>query len=412
MWTGPWTFQVTAVYADGLRGSASAQYNYPEPETPKGLKARQIGKNTVLLSWQPVSGSSYYAVSGPPTNTAKKITATSLTQTGVPFGNTTWQVAAMYEANGGYPSSAPLPQAGSPVATTTLVVINPHYRFVAEAIRVTTETADKQFSEDGMYDEVFVASYGERITRATSTSGGAMERQPFQLSAVHGDVNVNMQLRRVKAGTASASGGIRAGDVVTPVMTEQTITQGPTAFILWDGELIPGQHDLILHPTIWEVDQMDAERARNLADINTPNCWSLLCGWAEFMTGVGGGGSAGHAYIKEAIAGSQIAVVEGDKVWLGTSGGGGIHLERQDRDRPIGLQVPPDAATRQMGLTGDWYDRAVVLSSEKIEAALASGKNKIEVRFWDRWRIPNTAPTTVNYLNGDYTLVIRIERVP
>ena len=181
------------------------------------------------------------------------------------------------------------------MATTSLVVVNPHYRFVAEALRVTSETADKQFSEDGLYDEVFVASYGERIPRATSISGGAMERQPFQLSAVHGDINVNMELRRVKAGTASGSGGIRGGDVVTPLLTERTISQAPASFILWDGELVPGQHDLILHPTIWEVDQSEAERARNLADINTPNCRSLLCGWAEFMTGDGGESSSTDA---------------------------------------------------------------------------------------------------------------------
>jgi hypothetical protein len=238
-----------------------------------------------------------------------------------------------------------------------------------------------------------------------------MVRSPFVQSAVHGDVDVYMQLGRVQAGSASASGGIRAGDVVTPVKTEQTISAPPGPFVLWDGELVPGQHDLILHPTIWEVDQFNAERARDLTDLNTPMCRSVLCRWAEFMTGVGGGGSAGHAYIKGAIAGSQIAVVEGDMVWL-TPSGGVIRLERQDRDRPIGLQVPPDAASRQMGLTGDWYDRAVVFSSEKIEAALAAGKNTIDVRFWDRWRTPNVAPTTVNYLNGDYTLVIRIEKVP
>jgi len=65
-----------------------------------------------------------------------------------------------------------------------------------------------------------------------------------------------------------------------------------------------------------------------------------------------------------------------------------------------------------MGLTGWMRDRVVVLNSEKIEAALASGQDKIEVRFWDHWTIPNTPASTINYLNGDYTLVIRIERMP
>jgi hypothetical protein len=54
----------------------------------------------------------------------------------------------------------------------------------------------------------------------------------------------------------------------------------------------------------------------------------------------------------------------------------------------------------------------VVLSREKIEAALASGQTRIEVRFWDHWNLANTPQTSVNYLNGDYTPVTRIERAP
>ena len=66
MWTGPWTYQVTATYANGSRGSAVGSYTYPEPETPKGLTARQTARNTVMLSWQPVQNAAYYVVSGPP----------------------------------------------------------------------------------------------------------------------------------------------------------------------------------------------------------------------------------------------------------------------------------------------------------------------------------------------------------
>ena len=48
----------------------------------------------------------------------------------------------------------------------------------------------------------------------------------------------------------------------------------------------------------------------------------------------------------------------------------------------------------------------------KIESALASGQNKVEVRFWDHTNLTNTPPATISYLNGDYTLVIRLERAP
>ncbi len=113
-----------------------------------------------------------------------------------------------------------------------------------------------------------------------------------------------------------------------------------------------------------------------------------------------------------AMAGGQIAVIDGYKVaYGGPNSPSVVHLEKQDSDRPVGLQVRGPAEVH-LGLTGDWYDKVVVLSSEKIEAALASGNNRIEVRYWDHWALPNQPQTTVNYLNGDYTLVIRIERMP
>jgi hypothetical protein len=57
----------------------------------------------------------------------------------------------------------------------------------------------------------------------------------------------------------------------------------------------------------------------------------------------------------------------------------------------------------------DWV---VVLSQQKIEAALAAGKTTIDVRFWDHWEVPNTPHSLVTNMNGDYTLVIRLVRLP
>jgi hypothetical protein len=51
-------------------------------------------------------------------------------------------------------------------------------------------------------------------------------------------------------------------------------------------------------------------------------------------------------------------------------------------------------------------------SREKIEAALASGHYRIEMRFWDHWNRSGQPQTIVDYLNGDYTLIMRIERAP
>jgi hypothetical protein len=57
-------------------------------------------------------------------------------------------------------------------------------------------------------------------------------------------------------------------------------------------------------------------------------------------------------------------------------------------------------------------DRLVVLSREKIEAALAAGTSTIEMRVWDHYNMPPAPQTAVPNMAGDYTLVMRIERVP
>jgi hypothetical protein len=404
MWSGDWTYQVTAIYADGSRGSASTSYTYPEPQMPQGFKAVQVAKDTVMLTWQPVRGASYYIVGGPPSNVAIRVdtTATTLTLGAMPLGKATWQVAAMYQGR-----AAGSPQAGSPFASISLDVVNPRYRLVAEAIRVTTETADMPLSEDGMYDEVFVASFAEVLLRVSGGSAPTLlSRLPVTLSAVHGDISNWLPLERSQAGTASANGGLRAGDLI-PVLAQPTMgSLAKVPLVLWEGQLLPGQHDLVLHPTIWEVDQPETDRAR---DLTRPTCMFLLCGWKTFMTG-NGGGSAFRPRPQAAIAGAQIAIVDGDLVWM-NSYGGPIHLERHDTDRPIGLTVSSTVDPGQ-GLYGQWFDKMVILSSEKIEAALAAGQTTIQVRFWDHWNLPNTPPSTINYLNGDYTLVIRIERTP
>jgi hypothetical protein len=405
MGTGSWTYQVSAIYPDGRRGSALGSYNYPEPETPKGLKALQVARNTVLLTWQPVDGASYYVVAGPPSNIAIRVDTTSLTQTGVPVGGTTWKVAAMYTGQ-----AAGSPQAGSPFATTSLLVVNPHYRLVAEAIRVTRETVDKPLSEDGMFDEIYLSSIAEKYNRNGMTLD---TRDPVRLSHVHGDVSFWYPSERVQAGTASASGGIKAFDIVTPIWSAPAPSQlmGAPPFVLWDGELIPGKHDLMLHPVIWELDQPTSHKARELGG----PCINRLCSWAKFLSGGLGNSSPYGPPVMAAIAGTQLAVVDGVNVWLGTTGDGGgmVHMERHDQDRPIGLAVnTTDPNPDGLGLVGNWIDKVVILSSEKIEAALAAGNHTIDVRFWDHWNLPNTPHTSVNHLNGDYTLVIRIQRMP
>lgn len=398
MFPGKWRYQVTAIYADGRRGSAFNYYNYPEPVVPTGLKAEQVGKDGVTLTWQAVKGASYYAVAGPPTNTTVRVDGTTFTQSGVPLGDTTWKVAAMYQG------TAPgAPQAGSAFATTSVVVVRRHYRLIADSIRAAADTVDEQLSGDGKYDEIYVASIGEVRNRSTRA---LINRSPMQVSAVHGDISFWPPPQRAQAGTASGNGGIRAGDTVAPIWSVGGPASGST-FVLWEGELIDATQDLFLHPLLMELDAPDSYMQRASREPYQA-CGATLCNWQNFLRNVNWESAIlqGAAPSK---ASAQILAVDGALAWIPNPEI--VHLEKPDRDRPIGLAVR-SAAPGLQGIQAAWFDKVVVLTREKIEAALASGNNKIEIRYWDRWLLSNTPPSSVNFLNGDYTLVIRIERLP
>lgn len=395
----------TSYYIQGIGSAPSAPVTIT---LPPAVNAEQLENGTVQLSWTPAAWlytKPYYLVTGPAASTPIRVDPVGygdvkLALNKVPEGPATWQVTVMLQDGSRAYSIG--------TVSGSLMVYRPaRYRLIAEAIRVARETADKPLSEDGMFDEVFVASVAERYLRPNPVTGAGttlVERQPVQLSHVHGDVTNWRPSERIKAGTASAEGGIRAGDVISPVWTAPNgvYLGGSPGFVLWEGELQPGKHDLLLHPTIWELDDTNSGAifSRNPAP---GSCIYYFCGWAGSSFGISPPAQA-------ALTGSQIAVVDGPKVWLGGTGSF-VHLENQSVDRLVGLQVDASAPPG-MGLTGAWYDKVVVLSNEKIEAALARGINRIDVRFWDHWAMPNQPQAPVDYLNGDYTLVIRIERVP
>ena len=402
VYSGTWIYRVTAIYADGRRGIAGALYTYVEPSALQNVLAEQVGRDSVSISWTPAVGASYYNITGPPAMSTVRADSAHVKLPGIQLGPQTWQVSAMYTGKGTNPSVR-----SGPAVSASVEMVRRRYRLIAEALRVTTETADQQFSADGKYDEVFITALAERINRQ---SGARIDISPTQVSALHGDISNWPPPQRVKAGSASGWGGIQHGDVIAPIWSSPTpnAPMGTPTFVLWEGELIGGKQDLLLHPMVIEADQPDYDKTREIPP-SYAVCNGLPCSWGRYFTGSGGGGYA-HPPAKAAMSAPQISVFDGDQMFL-TGSGYFVHLENQDRDRPIGLTVE-DRAEPNVGLVGMWRDKVVALSREKIEAALASGQNKIEVRFWDHWNKTGVPLSTVNYLNGDYTLVIRMERAP
>jgi hypothetical protein len=222
------------------------------------------------------------------------------------------------------------------------------------------------------------------------------------MSAVHGDVTGFLPQKRVQAGSASPQGGIQRGDRIAVWSAPSASSAlGAPEFALWEGQLLEGKHDLILHPLIFEWDQPDSDLSRNFSAY----CLYQLCNWANYLSGVGSQ-SSNTPEVKALIAGPVMSSTDGVRIWPGEMS----YLERHDRDRPIGLRVGP-GTTRSKGISAELFDKVVVFSREKIDAAIANGTNRISVRFWDH-STQNGPPTAVNYLNGDYTLLLRVDRLP
>jgi hypothetical protein len=285
------------------------------------------------------------------------------------------------------------------------------YRLLAQTIQVTQTTGDSPnvdqvfsptgLKNDGPGDEVFLTSLAQTINRSNRS---VIQTFPILVSAVHGDVATWPQDNRARSGTASGWGGLRAGDVIAPVYGPPTGSTWPM-FVLWEGTLTDGTEDLVVHPVLWDADQANAELSRDIGYCPfDPQCRAnVVVHWAR--TVVGSGGTA----ITSGLQAPQIAVVEGGVLWI--SGSRFSHLERQAYDRPIGL-VDDGTGTQNDGITGKWRDVQVHLNREKIEAALAGGKNTISIRMWGRTSVNGAVPTPHPLMGGDYTLVLRVERAP
>jgi hypothetical protein len=133
------------------------------------------------------------------------------------------------------------------------------YRVVMNAIRADHETFDTQTDLDGKGDEVYAGA-------AAFVDGGFAR---IATSAVHGDVgpppslallpgvNAPSRAGRVRAGTGSATGGIRSGDSVppgvNPAVPVGAATNNTFPLLVWEGWL-GGDSVVEIAPSVWESD--------------------------------------------------------------------------------------------------------------------------------------------------------------
>jgi hypothetical protein len=98
VWEGTWVYRVVATLSTGTTGFNQREYVYVPGVAPSNVKAEQVGRDSVSLTWSPVAGASHYLVSGPPSNVAVQVDSPKFVGGGVPLGTSTWKVATVYDA--------------------------------------------------------------------------------------------------------------------------------------------------------------------------------------------------------------------------------------------------------------------------------------------------------------------------
>jgi len=373
----------------------------PLSQNPAGFTATTIGPGAVRLEWQAVAGAREYIVEG--SNLPRMRTrGTAVAVSNLSSGTHQWSVIASFGDLGLYNDLSPS------TATITLGSAEPtRYRVAINGFRVYQETMDDPLQSDGKADEVYVAVKVEEYDRETQTRIAATVIS----SPVFGDKNGFPSPTRVLAGTTSSSGGLRRGDVY-PGANPAVRTREPfpltspidLPMTIWEGELETGRNVLILKPAIWEWDSETGQSAQGRTSYNG--------GWLEGFDIQPPAGSIPYADQMDS-AGLSVFIDRGTTRST-TSGSAWNNLFHSAGDRPIGfIQTSAPRITDVLGGgVYEYFDRVLVITREKIEAALVPANTSgslppgvLAISYRDD---PNDDGT----LGGDYKLYLQVERLP
>ncbi|MGE0552220.1 MAG: FG-GAP repeat domain-containing protein [Gemmatimonadales bacterium] len=247
-------------------------------------------------------------------------------------------------------------------------------------------TWDNALQVDGKGDEVY-ASTDVKVLALNGTAVPAGLDVSLQ-SYVYGDVNGQTAAIRKQGGQASPLGGFGNGSSYpNPSYVAYPIQLGDPRTIpmlLWSGTLIRGENAVVVTPTLWEYDGSAVAGA--------------FTGWVRWAQQTATGVLANTQTARQYI--SLPNIPELDLASLGA----GVALAFQegvlgtDGDRPIGMKLESGRAV--------FRPRTVVLTYDGVEQLLAN-----QMGSWPRGTI------LIGYQDdpkwwGDYTLILRVERVP
>ena len=393
-WSGTYIYRVYANYPDGREGFADVTFTRPEPKDPAAFTATQTGEGEVELAWEAVPGVTTYLVGGPGAgNEGLKVKGTKTSLTGVPNGAQQWTVASWYEPGGLLVNGQFWPK-----ASLNVVARSGRYRVMVTGLRSEHATVDDWWSKDGKWDEVYVSAFVQTFNRPS----GQLLASATIKSPIHGDINGFPPGARVRAGTASDLGGIVTADRVSPILGQPAPgAAGYPQLVLWEGALTSDREVVVIHPVLWE------------ADIGNNNTQAYN-GWRQFFEG-NPNREWSIPSVKAPDPQASTWLQEGGVVRLSGAVDRLALLERNELDRPIGLQRYTGSLC--VGYCGVWLDHMVVLTRERIERALTGPysvgeRGVIELHLTDYTQVPDGARLSWGDLQGDYVLILRVERIP
>jgi hypothetical protein len=374
---------ISATHPGAAPGDLSAA-----PMNPKNFTARQEGKD-VVLTWDEVPGLTWYLLGGAGMGShGQHVSGTRYTLQAVGPGQHEWTLASLGE------DRKPLTDwAMWSKVRLTVGANSARYRISLAGFRVNHETYDDPLERDGKRDEVYAAAVLHRFNRKT---GELLDSRALQ-SKVVGDWSGHRD--RIAQGSASKDGGLMTGDVVPSGWDQQSTLPTPYPgwfpLVLWEGSLTDGEDVLAIRPTLWEWDGNPTGFAH----------------WSQVLNEAAPKGTLSYGPIREDLEKPAISAITGGAIVRGYAAFGGDLALNVDpshvdagRDRPIGLK------TDAYGSSNTWHDLIVPLTREKLEAELTRRDSPTPGLI--SLSLEDSKKGSFRALSGDYTLYLRVERVP
>jgi hypothetical protein len=275
------------------------------------------------------------------------------------------------------------------------MITSGHYRVVISGFTVQAVTKDDPTNADGKGDEAYavaaVVNWNRKLNQLTSFA--TVQTRDY------GDVGTALGFGdRIKAGSASMTGGLAVGDHVPSSYNLSGTSLPPPAsdqfpLLVWEGTLTAGTEAVVISPSVWKRDLLRVHLTAYKSN------WEKTSASALMISPV-----VANQLLSTSVTSSvttlatSVSTAPPMPTFTGEVANGYQIVETQfvqGNDRPIGLG-------RGGLLVVTYQDRFIVITQEKL-ASLKVGEGVNLVIFY-------AEPNNVTTLGAIYTLFVRVDR--